>query len=363
MPGWLLRVVVVLLLGVATAARGEQQDDASTLALAEAISTYRSGDLRAALARLGTIPGEQINETVIRFCTRDNEQPALTLVRIRITAALLTEMGLERLRNSPFTWRDPYLPSARTLIRMLVKLADRGQGARDKEGRFLRDWYLVMVAFHHGRAEIGWSRLYLAEARELFPRDPAVLLVSGSDHEILSDLSVGYLIRLNSDGKRSGDSRINPGRELEEAEKYLRQAVALAPEAAEAHLRLGRVLFRRGDLEGAAHALRAALARAPEDNVRYLAWTFLGQVEVDRGDLDSAEHCYSEALRVFPDGQIATLARSELAYLQGSAKEAADRVVAMLHMPRKVDPWGLYLAGDWWHLESRLTDMREEALR
>jgi tetratricopeptide (TPR) repeat protein len=363
MAGWLLRVVVVLTIVVAAPARGAQPGGPATLALAEALATYRDGDLRAALAKLGTIPDEELNETVVRFCTRDNVEPASRPVRIRIAAALLTEMGLDRLRKSPFAWRDPYLPSARTLIRTLVKMEDLGEVARDQERRFVRDWYLLMVAFHHGRAEIGWTRLYLAEARELFPHDSAVLLVSGSDHELLSHLSTGYLTRLNSDGKRSGESRINPGRELDEAANYLRQAIALAPEVAEARLRLGRVLFRTGDLEGAADELRAALTHATEDNVRYLAWTFLGQVEVDRGDLDSAERCYSEALRVFPDGQIARLARSELAYLKGSVKEAADQVVSMLHMPRKVDPWWMYLAGDWWHLESRLTDMREEALR
>ena len=366
MPGWLLRVVTAVLLALVPApAPGQQQPDPHALALAEALGTYRGGDLRAALARLDTIPETKLHETVIRFCTRlDPSRPALRFVRMRIAAALLTEMGFARIRNTPFAWRDPYLASARALMRTLVRMADGGEeGAGDRERRFARDWYLLMVAFRHGRAEVGWSRAYLAEARELFPKDPAVLLVSGSDHEMVSHLSTGFLTRFSSDGQRSGESRINAERELEEAGKYLRQAAALAPDLAEARLRLGRVLFRTGDLDGASRELRAALTHSIHDWVRYLAWTFLGLVEVDRGDLESAEHCYSEALRVFPDGQTAMLARSELAYLKGSGTEAADQVISMLRRPRKEDPWWMYLLGDWWHFEARLMGMRAEALR
>jgi tetratricopeptide (TPR) repeat protein len=363
MRGRVLRIIPVLFLMAPAPAHAQQQIDPHSLALAEALATYRGGDLRAALARLETIPDEKLTETVSRFCTRDDVRPPLRLVRMRITAALLTEMAFVQIRKNPFAWRDLYMLTARALIRRLAELADAGRdGAGEGERGFARDWYLLVASLRHGRAEVGWSRAYLTEARDLFPRDAAVLLVSGSDHEMLSNVSAGYVTRFNTHGQRLGESRINPERELEDAEKFLRQAVALDPQVAEARLRLGRVLLRKGDLEGALRELRAALVH-PDDQIRYLAWTFLGMAGVERGDLEGAEQCYTEALRLFPAGQIAMLARSEAAYLSGRGAEAAGQLGSMLRIQRKEDPWWMYLLGDWWHFEARLIRLRAEALR
>jgi len=363
MPGRLLRVIPILFLMAPAPAHAQQHIDTHSLALAEALATYRGGDLRAALARLGTIPDEKLTEAVNRFCTRDDVPPPIRLVRMRITAALLTEMAFATIQRNPFAWGGPHILSARALVRRLAQLAgDRRDGAGDAEYGFARDWYLLVVSFRHGRAEVGWSRAYLAEARDLFPTDPAVLMVSGSDHEMLSNVSDGYVTRFNTSGQRLGETRINPERELEDAEKFLRQAVALDPQFLEARLRLGRVLLRNGDLDGALRELRAALAH-PDDQIRYLAWTFLGMADVERGDLEGAERCYTEALRLFPEGQIAMLARSEAAYLSGRGGEAAAQVVSMLRVQRKEDPWWMYLLGDWWHFEARVIRLRAEALK
>ena len=363
MPGPVLRMIPILFLMAPAPAHAQQQIDPHSLALAEALATYRGGDIRAALARLETIPDEKLTDTVSRFCTRDDVRPPLRLARMRITAALLTEMAFVHIQKNPFALRDRSMPSARALIRRLTQLADDGRdGAGEAERGFARDWYLLIASFRHGRAEVGWSRAYLAEARELFPRDPAVLLVSASDHEMLSNLSAGFLTRFNTSGQRLGESRINAERELEDAEKFLRQVVALAADFLEARLRLGHVLLRKGDLDGASRELRAALTH-PDDQVRYLAWTFLGMADVERGDLDGAERCYKEALRLIPEGQIAMLGRSEAAYLSGRGGDAADQVVSMLRIQRKEDPWWMYLLGDWWHFEARLIRLRAEALR
>jgi tetratricopeptide (TPR) repeat protein len=233
----------------------------------------------------------------------------------------------------------------------------------DAERRFVRDWYLLVVSFRHGRAEVGWSRAYLAEARELFAKDPQVLLVTGSDHEMVSHATAGYLRRFSASGQGFNDSKINPEKELEEAEKDFKQSAALAPDLAEARLRLGHVLMRRGDLDGATRELRAALAHTVHDRVRFLAWMFLGLVDVDRGDLESAEKSYLEALRLFPQAQTVKVAMSELAYLKGRDGDAAAQVVSLLQSFVREDPWWAYLLGDGWHFEARLAGMRAEALR
>ena len=369
MPGWLVRVTVaVLLVGLPVRVQG-QPSDPQALALAEALATYRGGELRGALQRLGTIPQEKLNETVFRFCTRDDLPPRLRIVRMRISTALLTEMAIERTRHQVVAWIDPYFAAARALVRRLSEMADEARdGASEAERRFARDWYLLVVSFRHGRSEAGWSRAYLAEARQLFPKDPEVLLVSGSDHEMVSHVSAGYMRRFNASGQGASESKINPEKELEEAEKYLKQAAALAPDFVEARLRLGRVLMRRGDPDGAARELQAALDHAGQDparftQVRYLAWMFLGLVEVDRGNLESAEQSYAEALRLYPRAQAIKVAMSELAYLKGRDAEAAAQVVSMMESFVREDPWWTYLLGDAWHFEARLAEMRAQALR
>ena len=369
MPGRLVRVAVAIFLVALAMPMHGQPSDPHALALAEALATYRGGELRGALQRLGTIPQEKLNETVFRYCTRDDVPPRLRIVRMRISTALVTEMAIERTRHQVVAWYDPYFAAARALVRRLSQMADEGRdGAAEVERRFARDWYLLVVSFRHGRSETGWSRAYLAEARELFPKDPQVLLVSGSDHEMVSHVSAGYLRRFNANGQGASESRINPEKELEEAEKYFKQAAGLAPGLVEARLRLGRVLMRRGDLDGAARELRAVLEHTVQDpagyaQVRYLAWMFLGMVDVDRGDLESAEKSYGEALRLFPRAQAIKVAMSELAYLKGRDADAAAQVVSLLDAFVREDPWWTYLLGDAWHFEARLVDLRAQALR
>ena len=218
MPGWLLRVAVAMLLAALPVPVQGQPSDPQGLALAEALATYRGGELRGALQRLGTIPQEKLNEIVFRFCTRDDLPPRLRIVRMRITTALLTEMAIERTRHQVVAWYDPYFAAARALVRRLSQMAEEERdGVSDAERRFARDWYLLVVSFRHGRAEAGWSRAYLAEARELFPKDPQVLLVSGSDHEMVSHVSAGYMRRFSANGPDASERKIDPEKELEEA--------------------------------------------------------------------------------------------------------------------------------------------------
>jgi tetratricopeptide (TPR) repeat protein len=334
-------------------------------AYAQALATYRDGDLWGAVALLGTIRDTKLDDAAEALWIPGTRSHAEWLGRIRTAIVLLTEAWFLRNEKGPALRQDPYLASARALARKLVRMAeDRRGGIGDKERRFARDWYLLVVSYRHGAAQVGWSRAYLAEARELFPNDPEVLLVSGVDHEIISEMSKGYLPRVDSTGQTlGGDVAINPGNELEQAETFLRQAAALSPGLVEARLRLGRVLYRRGELADAARELQAALTLTAQEEVQYLASTFLGMVAVARGDLDGADRCYADALRRFPGAHAAMIGRSEAAYLRGRSAEAAEIIISLLQQERTDDPWWLYLAGDWWHFEARLLALRTEVRR
>jgi tetratricopeptide (TPR) repeat protein len=333
-------------------------------AYAQALATYRDGDLWGAVALLGTIPDPKLADAADALWIPGTLSRAMWLGRIRTAILLLTEAWFLSHAKGPALRQAPYLNAARGMVRRLVRMAEDGElGIGDNERRFARDWYLLVVSYRHGAAQVGWSRPYLAEARDLFPDDPEVLVVSGADHEMLSEMTKGYLPRVGSNGQTLGDDTINPARELEKAEGFLRQAAALKPGLVEARLRLGRVLYRRGALADAARELQAAQALTAQEPVQYLASTFLGMVAVARGELEQADRFYADALRLFPGGHAAMIGRSEAAYLRGRSAEAAEIVISLLQQESKNDPWWLYLAGDWWHFEARLLRLQTEVRR
>lgn len=79
----------------------------------------------------------------------------------------------------------------------------------------------------------------------------------------------------------------------EQALESYRQAVALDPGHAQAHVNLGRLLHERGDLDGALAHYRLALASDARDPT---AAFNLGVVQQDRGDIEGALEAYRRAL-------------------------------------------------------------------
>ena len=96
----------------------------------------------------------------------------------------------------------------------------------------------------------------------------------------------------------------------------------------EARLRLGRLLYRRGELDRAATELEAARQLATQDELKYLALLFSGMVEAARGSYEQADGFYTDALRLLPTGQTVAIAKAETAYLRGRVSEAAATVQA-----------------------------------
>ena len=338
------------------------QDTPSRLPAAylTALASYRAGDLAAAFGKLRELDGPafaEINKTLLRADVASGANRARLL-----TAAILlhTEAFIIRAEAGPAFPGDPYILSARSLARQVLRLADDGQqGFGEKERILVRNWYLLLVSIQHGRADMGWSRAYLAEALQSFPKDPNLTLALGSDHEMVSDISRGYLNHVDVLGRFRRQEEVNADHELRDAIRYLEQAVALEPKMMEARLRLGRVLYRRGDLERAAQELDAALQLAPRDELRYLALVFRGRVEAARGNADRADALYSDAIRLLPRGQVAVIAKAEAAYLGGRAGDAAAMIQTVLQVPEKGDPWWLYISGEWWHFEYRLEWIRK----
>jgi tetratricopeptide (TPR) repeat protein len=325
----------------------------------DALAHYRKGDLASAMTSLSALPDDQVRDAVRQLARRPAADGGPTLADLRTAVMLHTEKWFIRGEAGSDVVGDLHVVSARALVEAMVRrLREAPAKLSGEEGVFVRDWFLIIASYCHGHGEIGFSRAYLTEARKLFPADARLLLVTGSDHEVLSDLRAGYVQHFDADGRRTESTPVNAEKELGLAEQFLSEAARMAPDVSEARLRLGRVLYRRGDLSGAARELSAARSLTTHDAVSYLAAVFLGMVERARGEFAKAAALYGEALRIHPGGQTASLGLSEVAYLTGRAGDAAAMVATLLARPIEDEPWWGYIMGDWWHFEARLVAIR-----
>jgi tetratricopeptide (TPR) repeat protein len=139
------------------------------------------------------------------------------------------------------------------------------------------------------------------------------------------------------------ESRSN---ELQLAERFFRQALTLAPDNADARVRLGHTLDELGRHEEAAAELRTAIEADRDRERLYLAQLFLGRAEQALGRRDEARRRYEQAAGLYPSAQSPRLALGQL------ARESGDRTGA-LHAMQNVmarrsadidvtDPWWFY---------------------
>ena len=92
-----------------------------------------------------------------------------------------------------------------------------------------------------------------------------------------------------------GDGYLNRGLLLE-AERLYHQAVAADPQFPDAHVGLGRVRQRSGDLDGARQEAQTALAAAPSAG----AWVLAAEVDLAANRLDEAKSDAQNALKIEP---------------------------------------------------------------
>ena len=351
--------LALILTGPADTA-GQETPQRLPPAYLSALSNYRAGDLTAAFGNVKDLEAADLTD-ITRRLLRPDAAPGSSWARVLTAAIMLhTEVFFIRAEAHPAPAYDPYIRSAHSLVRGLIEAGRDGErGFGEAERTFARDWYLLLISLQHGRADIGWSRAFLEEALRLFPKDPYLTLARGADYEMLSDMRTGYLRSIDAQGGVRGQSKVDPDRELEHAVRWLEQAIALEPALVEARLRLGRVLYRRGEYDRAAQQLDAVRQAAPWKELRYLALVFRGMVEAARGAYDPAEGFYAEARRILPRGQTAAIASAEAAYLRGRVSDAGATIQATLQQRDKDDPWWIYISGEYWHFESRLETLRK----
>jgi len=146
-----------------------------------------------------------------------------------------------------------------------------------------------------------YNPVHLEHARDMFPSDADLALLSGTQSEAYASpamqaaarsavLPTGIVVEIRGEGA-----------ELRAAETFLRRAVQLNPGLVEARVRLGHVLLARGRAQEAANELRAAVAADSEPLLQYYGRMFLGAADEALGHFTEArESCRRAPPPSFP---------------------------------------------------------------
>jgi tetratricopeptide (TPR) repeat protein len=218
------------------------------------------------------------------------------------------------------------------------------------EAPIARAWYRAIGALYQQWADLGQLGAHLAAGAELFPNEPVLLLYKGTLHQGYADARVqSYVTTFNGQlGMPNRSPRTlsirPPATELGNAERALRQALAIDPSLVEAEIRLAHVLHARGKSTEAGALARQALAVPLGGFLEYYGPMVLGRIEDGLGHLTEAREAFARAAARYPDAQSAQVALSHVALLEGRAAEGVERAARALgsEAQASVDPWAWY---------------------
>jgi tetratricopeptide (TPR) repeat protein len=195
---------------------------------------------------------------------------------------------------------------------LLIRILEEGDDPVAFE-HFLREklttrrpvFYLALAAFYQEQEQPERGSQVYGEALDRFPDDPLVLLQygmflerQGQSEEAMAQmqkvlvLEPGNPYALNYVGYTWADQGIN----LQEALRYIQEAVALRPEDGFIRDSLGWVYFRLGEMDKALVELENAIELEPEDP--YIL-EHLGDVYVEHQKFEQAWGAYLRAMELF----------------------------------------------------------------
>ena len=276
-----LGVVFVSLLATDRSGASSQRI-APTTDLARLLIVYRGPEPSRAVSELAQWTDPEIESALNAM--RDRLDPTA-----RACVALLhTEAGLDRdLFGEPQkTLRiltgaiDELEVYTRTAVNLIRPLADDHRDPRIAD--FVKGWLAIAARY--------WPAGIHQLVERQFPDDPEMLLLRGAQSEFWAgpEIDSGGVVGFSVSDKGTAytndlftTSHGGFGPLRRDAERRLRQAIALKPTLAEAHLRLGRLLYLLDRRSEAESALSKAARYAGEQHdvfVGYLAPLFLGRL-------------------------------------------------------------------------------------
>jgi tetratricopeptide (TPR) repeat protein len=258
----------------------------------------------------------------------------------------------------------PHLDSARQILALI----------RDDERRraFERPWVLAVTLHLYRRGQWALALHYVDEALRRYADDPLLLLARGSLIEsqtavdrppALADVFVRTPSREAGVLSRQAEHQAR----LRDAEATYRRALRAMPELVEARVRLGRVLYQRGEPSQAAEELAAAAAHPQADPpMRYLASLFLGAAREAEKRPREAVEAYRAAITLDAESTVAAVALSHALHDSGDRAASQDVLRSALSGPQRRkdwDAWWKYRWGRSHEAEARLEALRTQAMR
>jgi len=208
----------------------------------------------------------------------------------------------------------------------------------------VRDWY---------RATAAWMQhvenhdtQHLDRARDLFPNDPDILFLSGSQRETLAASRIQGAVQAAVLPPGLTADVASDDKETKRAEEYYRRAIAARPDFVEAQLHLGHVLLVRGAWADAAAHLHQARGALADRLLEYYAAIMLGAAETQLARYDAARDSLGSAAAMQPTAQAPLLGLAALERRRGDRRGTVAALERLFALPRaepeRDDPWWRY---------------------
>jgi tetratricopeptide (TPR) repeat protein len=326
------------------------------------VDEYRAGRAREAARQLSAFGERRLDRAFLELEHRirldEPEGTSWSLARLKAAVVMHTDLVLAGLVELP-TERAAHLEFARRLVNLK---GGRVRGQADDHtlpGSFRKRWHLWLAWTAHQALDLALLARQVEVLEREFPKDADVLLTAGSFSETLAWPRLSTSTLVPGALKRRG-SRTDW---LRDAETHYRRALSLAPDLAEARLRLGRVLHER---ERSAEALATLTPLLTFDDARlaYLARLFAGSVCETRGRwADAGEH-YRAAVALRPELATPHIALSQVLRRLGDVKGAFTEAAEALKSGEGInDPWWEYQLGQGYRAAALGYELIEEALK
>ena len=374
-----LHVAVVLALGIATGSVLAQATNPAS-GLTELVQQFRSGDADRAVSTLRQWNRSRVEAEVAALSRSDDVWFSAA------TALLLTEAAFQNRSFDEYENGVGGRPeiSTRTAFSIVDDLRDRAQS--DRNGRlwdFVRTWMGYVNSWHY---RFGLRSRFLSFDEPKLKGDAYLQLLRGAtlEQDMGPYIRGGKLSGFVPEGyemlvttmDRAGFNRavgfIETSHGLffpntvRDAELFLRRAIALSPEVAEAHLRLGRLLYRVDRNSEAQAEFERALSdsrRSKDQATEYVAALLLGQLHERAGRASEAEKSYRAAVSVGVSGYTAPLSLGTLQVATGRFDEGWQTIRSVFDNANSlpigaIDPWLGYQAFQYWSMPKLSSKLR-----
>ena len=308
------------------------------------IDAYREERAPEAIAGVLAFEVEVLHQIVDSVGDRDaratgpDHDPALNELLFRSAAML-------HLDAADDLWSTGRADAAMSQIEVAIRWADLGARSPEPDGSFRRRWYLgvTLLVFERG----GWrdGLRFVDRACEALPDDVPLLTTAAWLHEQVA-LAPVNLGDAGAAGVRDAQRAKRDG--LRAAARRAGAALAIAPDAVEAALRLARVRMLLEEDGAAGELLLGLIGRTDLPTPQaYVARLLLGRLAARAAEPERAERLVREAGDLLPKGQSARVALARLLDTLGDRRGAAVVLEPGLTAEPGgfIDPWVDYRLG------------------